>query len=121
MKMKSMLVLVLGLVTAGAVFGDITENVMPLFNDFLGRLTAKHEALESLAMPGIEVRGPPGEEDMTQAVVILTFEHPDDAETFVTALSAESIPFGTFPERAGAILLFSIDMIPFVMRDAMGL
>jgi hypothetical protein len=58
---------------------------------------------------------------MTQAVVILTFENPDDAETFVTALEAESIPYGSFPEKAGSILLFSVDMITFVMWDAIGL
>jgi hypothetical protein len=115
MKMRSVLVLVLSLAAAGTVFGDITEEVMPLFNNFLGRLTAKHEALESLAMPGIEVRGAPGKEDITQTVVILTFKNPDDAEIFVTALRAENVPFGSFPERAGTILLFSIDMIPFVM------
>jgi hypothetical protein len=121
MKMKPMLILVLALAAAGTVFGDITEKVMPLFNDFLGWLTAKHEALESLAMPGIEVRGPPGEEDMTKAAVILTFEDPGDAGTFATALRAENIPFGTFPERAGTIILFSIDIISFVMQDAIGL
>jgi hypothetical protein len=82
---------------------------------------AKHEALESLAVPGIEVRGVPGDEGITQTVVILTFENPDDAETFVTALRAENIPCGSFPEQAGTILLFSIDMITFVMKDAIGL
>jgi hypothetical protein len=44
-----------------------------------------------------------------RAAVILLFENPDEAKTCIVALEAEKI------------LLFSIDMITFVTRDAIRL
>jgi hypothetical protein len=117
MQPKRILVLVLALAAAGAVFADITEDVTSVFNDFLGRLSAKHEALENLAMPGMETRG----DFITQAAVTLSFENPGEAKTFITALEAENIPFGSFPGEAGKVLLISIDMMIFVMQEAIGL
>jgi hypothetical protein len=111
-----MLVLVLALTAAGAAFADLAGEVTPVFNDFLGRLAAKHESLESLAMPGMEVLG----EDGNQTAVFLRFENLLEQEAFAAALEAENIPYGSFGE-AGDILLFSIDMMSFIMRDAMGL
>jgi hypothetical protein len=75
-----------------------------------------------MAMPGTEVRGPPEmEEFVTQAVVILTFENPGDRETFAAALEAENIPYGFFPDDDRRLLIFSVDMMIFVMQDAIGL
>jgi hypothetical protein len=113
------LVPVLALMAAGVVCADLNDNVLAVFNDFLGRLTAKHTDLGGLAMPATEVRSPEGAEDITQAAVILSFEQAGDQELFVEALRAENIPFGSFDD--GGILLFSIDMIIFVMQNAIGL
>jgi hypothetical protein len=114
------LVLALALMTAGVVWADLNDDdVLNLFNNFLGRLVVKHEVLGGLAMPGTEIRSPPEAEELTEAVVILSFEKPGDQELFVEALRAENIPFGFFPD--GRLLLFSVDMIVFVMRDAIGL
>jgi hypothetical protein len=111
------------LFAAGTVFADFNDDVTAFFNDFLGRLAAKHTALESLVMPGVEVRGIPGEEDINQSAVILTFKDAGDQEAFAKALEAETVPYGTFGEgeRKGKLLLFSPDMMVFVMRDAIGL
>jgi hypothetical protein len=123
MKIRPVLVLVLALAVTGPVFADLTGDVTALFNDFFGRLVAKHEALESLTMPGVEVRGIPGEEDLNQAAVILSFKKSGDQEAFIGALEAEGIPYGTFGEgeREGKLLLFSPDMMIFIMKDAIGL
>ena len=123
MKIKRVIILVLVVTAAGAVFADITDDVTAVFIDFLGRLTAKHAALESLAMPGLEVRGVPWEEDLNRAAVILSFKDTGEREAFIEALRAEDVPFGTFGEgeQEGKLLLFSPDMMIFVMRDAIGL
>jgi hypothetical protein len=121
MKIKRILAFVLALAAAGTVFADFNDDVTSVLNDFLGRLTAKHEALESLAMPGVEVRDPSGAELTTQAVVILTFEKAGDQEAFTAALKAEEVPYGTFGEGEGNITLFCIDMMIFVMQDVIGL
>ena len=123
MKMRPVLILVLAVTVTGPAVADLTDDVTALFNDFLGRLAAKHEALESLTMPGVEVRGVPGEEDLSRAAVILSFKDTGDQEAFIEALEAEDVPFGAFGEgeREGKLLLFSPDMIIFVMKDAMGL
>jgi hypothetical protein len=115
------LVLVFGLCLAGTAFADLTDDVIAVFGDFLGRLTAKHGALESLAMPGMEVRGIPGDEDIMQTVIILTFADAGEPEVFRSALEAESIPLVTFPDDKQKLLLFSVDMLTFIMKDAMGL
>ena len=120
MKMRPVLILVLAVTVTGPAVADLTDDVTALFNDFLGRLAAKHEALESLTMPGVEVRGVPGEEDLSRAAVILSFKDTGDQEAFIEALEAEDVPFGE-GEREGKLLLFSPDMIIFVMKDAMGL
>jgi hypothetical protein len=117
MKTKPMLVLVLALALAGTAAADITEEVTSVFNDFLGRLTAKHEALADLAPPLIEIRG----ELITAAAVILTFRNPGEAETFAAALEAEDIPYVSFSEETDSIGLISVDMMIFVMEDAIGL
>ena len=92
MKIKRILTFVLALAVTGPVFADLTDDVTALFNDFFGRLTAKHAALESLAMPGVEVRGVPGEEDLNRAAVILSFKDTGEREAFIEALEAEGIP-----------------------------
>jgi hypothetical protein len=111
----------LSLCLGGSAFADITGNVETYFNDFLGRLAAKHQALESLAMPGREVRGVPGNDDPMQAVIILGFESAGERETFQAALEAENIPLVTFPGEDRQLLLFTVDMAAFIMRDAIGL
>ncbi|MDR2143043.1 MAG: hypothetical protein LBP29_01580 [Treponema sp.] len=115
------LAVILLFAAAGTVSADFDDDVIALFNDFLGRLTAKHETLKNLAMPGTEVRGIPGEESLTQAVILLRFESLQDTDVFVAALEAENIPYGSFPDDDRKILLFSEDMIRFVMKDAIGL
>jgi hypothetical protein len=123
MKTKPVLVLVLALAITGPAVADLTGDATALFNDFLGRLTAKHAALKSLAMPGVEVRGVPGEEDLNQAAFILSFKAVGERAAFIEALEAEGIPYGAFGEgeREGKLLLFSPDMIIFVMQEAIGL
>ena len=114
------LALVLAFTAAGSTWADQNDDVLGIFNDFFGWLTAKHEVLESLAMPAAEVRGPPGTEDLvTQAVVILNFKKAEDQNLFVEALRAENVPFGSFPD--GRLFLFSVDLMIFVMQDAIGL
>jgi hypothetical protein len=117
------LALVLGLcLAAGTVFADTDADVTGIFNDFLGRLAAKHAELESLAMPGLEVRAPPEtEESIASTAVILRFKSAEDREAFIAALEAESIPYASFPNDEGSLLLFTIDMMVFVMQDAIGL
>jgi hypothetical protein len=115
-------VLVFGLCLAGNVAADVTGDVEGIFNDFLGRLTAKHTALESLSMPGLEVRAPPEtEESVASTAVILRFKNAEDREAFIAALEAENIPFASFPDDDRSLLLFTIDMMVFVMQDAIGL
>jgi hypothetical protein len=120
MKTRAILILVMVLAVTGGIFADLADDVMSIFNDFLGRLTARQAALETLPMPDIEVRGVTGAEDINQSAVILSFESLNDAETFAAALQAENIPYGSFGESFD-ILLFSIDMMIFVMQDAIGL
>jgi hypothetical protein len=121
MNIRRVLGLVLVFAAAGTVFADMTDDVGNIFNDFLGRLTAKHERLESLTMPGLEVRAPPDVEELTSTAVILRFENAGDREAFSAALEAESIPYASFPNEERELLLFTVDMIMFVMKDAIGL
>jgi hypothetical protein len=117
-----MFIVVLGMVITGPLAADMTEDVTDVFNDFLGRLTAKHEALESLAMPALEVRAPPGaEEAITTSAVILRFESVADREVFSAALEVESISYVSFPDKERELLLFTVDMMIFVMQDVIGL
>jgi hypothetical protein len=124
MKRKAIFVLslVFGLCLAGNAAADVTGDVTGIFNDFLGRLTAKHTALESLAMPGLEVRAPlETEESVASTAVILRFKNAEGRGAFVAALEAENIPFASFPDDERSLLLFTIDMMVFVMQDAIGL
>jgi hypothetical protein len=115
------LILVFSLGLAGAAFADMTDDVIAVFHDFQGRLRAKHGALEGLAKPGMEVRGVPGSEDLMQTVIILTFDSAGEQEVFKAALEAENIPLVTFPEEKQKLLLFAVDMLTFIMKDAIGL
>jgi hypothetical protein len=109
------------LAAAGAAVADITVDLEAYFNDFLGRLAARHPSLESLSMPEREVRGTPGSDDPMRAAIILTFASAEERGAFQSALSAEDIPFATFPEKERDILLFGVDMASFIMMDAIGL
>ncbi|MDR2111339.1 MAG: hypothetical protein LBP32_08545 [Spirochaetaceae bacterium] len=120
MKIRPVLVLVLALAAAGIVAADLTGDVTGIFNDFLSRLTSKHKSLENLAMPGLEVRAPPEEEDPMRAVILLTFKNPREKEVLTAALEAENISYGSFPDDE-RLLLFSADMMIFIMQDAIGL
>jgi Ser/Thr protein kinase RdoA (MazF antagonist) len=117
MKIKRIPIFVLVLCLGGNAFADMTDDVTAVFGDFLGRLTAKHKALESLSMPGMEIRG----EFVTQAAVTLTFENSAEAKVFIKALEAENIPYVSFPEEEKKVLLISVDMMIFVMQEAIGL
>jgi hypothetical protein len=121
MKTKRVFVLVLTLAAAGIVFADMTGDVTAVFNDFLGRLIARHTNLENLAMPGVEVRTPPETEEITQTAVILRFGSAGDQEAFSGALKAENIPYASFPNDDRELLLFTIDMLVFIMQDAIGI
>jgi hypothetical protein len=121
MKRKRFALIVLFLSAAGNLCADLTSDMEAYFNDFLGRLTAKHPALETLAMPEREVRGPPDGEDPMTAAIILTFASAEEREVFHAALRAEDIPLFTFPKDDRKIMLFGIDMMSFIMMDAMGL
>jgi hypothetical protein len=118
---KRSVFLVLCFIAAGSVFADLNEDVLAVFNDFLGRLVAKHDDLGAMAMPGIEVRAAPGEEDIARTIVVLTFKTAGEQQVFCEALKTESIPFGTFPNDEQKVVLFSADMIPFILKDAIGL
>jgi hypothetical protein len=122
MKRYRILVLAMGLcLAAGSAFADLNGDMEAYFNDFLGRLTARHPALETLTMPDKEVRGLPGSEDPMEAVIILTFAGAGEQEVFKAALEVENIPLATFPGEDRKILLFGIDMATFIMQDAIGL
>jgi hypothetical protein len=109
------------------VFAETEADVTGIFNGFLGRLTAKHTELESLAVPGLEVRAPPEtktEDIVTSTIVILRFESLEDREVFIAALMAENIPFASFPDDEHEwelLILFTVDMMIFVMEDALRL
>jgi hypothetical protein len=117
MKIKRILTFVLALAITGPAVADLTGDVTGVFNDFLGRLTAKHEALEDLAIPVVEISG----EFVAAAAVILTFERPAEQKTFAAALEAEDIPYVSFPDDEKKVLLISVDMMIFVMQEAIGL
>ena len=65
----------------------------------------------------VEIRG----EYVTAAAVILTFERPEEQKAFAAALEAEDIPYVTFPGDEKKVLLISVDMMIFVMQEAIGL
>jgi hypothetical protein len=120
MKVRRILAFVLAIVVAGMVFADFTEDVTALFTDFLERLAAKHEELEGIDMSVMQITDD-GVEDINWAAVILTFENPVEAKMFSAALEAEDIPCFSFPEEEKKVLLISVDMMVFVMQDAIGL
>jgi hypothetical protein len=73
-------------------------------------------------MPAVEVRAPPEMEELiTSTAVILRFGNAGDQEAFSAALETESIPYASFPNEERELLLFTVDMMVFIMGNAIGL
>jgi len=120
MKFKKAKTILLGLlITINAAPFLSADDKDKVFTVFLTGLTRRHEALNTLAMPKVEVHTAEGFED--EAVYIITFKTPDNAQTFITALKAENIFFGTFPQKENQVMLFYTDMIRFLFMDVIGL
>ena len=117
MKIKRILTFVLALAVTGPVVADLTGDVTGVLHDFLGRLIEKHRELEGLAISSVEIRG----EFVTAAALTLTFERPEEQKAFAAALEAEDIPYVSFPGDETKVLLISVDMMIFVMQEAIGL
>jgi hypothetical protein len=117
MKMRPVLILVLAIAVTGPAVADLTGDVTGVLHDFLGRLIEKHQELEGLAISSVEIRG----EFVTAAALTLTFERPEEQKAFAAALEAEDVPYVTFPGDEKKVLLISVDMMIFVMGDAIGL
>jgi len=90
-----------------------------LFPAFLFNLVKKHKNIETAAMPGVEVHNVPGMEDA--AVYMLNFKNQEDLQIFLTALSAENIPYAARPNFELQVILFSPDMIQFIWANVLGL
>ena len=57
-----------------------------------------------------------------EAVYVLLFEPQAGFDIFIEALKAESIPYGTIPDREKhTLVLFYSDLLVFIMKAAIGL
>lgn len=89
------------------------------FSVFLAGLVKRHDKLETLTMPNIEIHTVPGVDD--EAVYILSFIKPADTKTFIAALGEEDVPYGTFPGNERQLMLFYQDIMKFIWMDILGL
>ncbi|MCL2265343.1 MAG: hypothetical protein FWC22_04805 [Treponema sp.] len=103
------------LAAAPVLSADENDKLFPVF---LTGLVKRHDELKTAAMPGVEVHAVPGTEE---AVYMLNFNKPEDVQTFIDALKAENIPYGTRQNYELQVILFSSDMIQFIWIDVLGL
>lgn len=85
-----------------------------IFPSFLAGLVHRNKEVETLAMPEVEIMTVP--EIDNQALYMIDFKSPKDAQTFLAALEKEDIPYITFPNNERRIALFYEDMHEFVAR-----
>ncbi|MDR2701175.1 MAG: hypothetical protein LBB72_01930 [Spirochaetaceae bacterium] len=116
MKKIALILLIAGLLTAPALFAQDFEEVFPVF---LSGLVRRNENLKTLAMPDVETLTVPEMEG--QALYLINFITPEDAEIFLRALEKENIPYGIFPDDALRLVLFYEDMIVFIFKTIIGL
>ena len=84
-----------------------------IFHRFLFKLVERHEELKILPMPDVEIRTVPGIEN--EALYLLTFKSPENAQTLIDALKKEGIPYVTFPQKEQQVALFYQDIAIFTV------
>jgi len=104
------------LIPAVTLSAQAVENT---FLFFLSTIVERHEELKTLTMPGFEIHTVPDIDD--EAVYDLTFSKTEDIECFINALEKENILYGTFPNAELRLILFYSDLLPFLMKAAIGL
>ena len=90
-----------------------------VFLYFLFVLAERYEELETMTMPDFEILTAPGRED--EALLMITFKTPQDAQTFTALLEKEDIPYLSFPEKKLQLAVFYTDALAVIMKAVMGL